>query len=184
MEKYEYLKEMLGIVYVSNRKDDIVNNYSILLNEKKKLLDKIRNNLMLDECSITLEDWHLEILQLQSDKVIFDKNKKVIEYPKYYSQEELIIIKILKRITYTPEELKQEEMLKLIKFFKNRKLVEDILSSSGNGLILNKRALQKVMKLFDGYTTTTGKNIMIYESLCTKLSLTKKDDNLLEKKIA
>ncbi len=185
METLTFLREVLGNIYVSTKQDNLIYNYSFLLKEKKTILDKIRNLLMLDEdSSITLEDWHIDLLQLQSDTILFDSNNNVIEYPNYYSQEQLTIISILKKATYNPDKLTQEEILLLIRFFKNRKLVEDILSSSGNGLKLNKRALKQVMTLFEGYTPTTGKNITTYESLCTKLHLTKKDTHKLEKKIA
>ena len=130
--------------------------------------------------------------EVQGDLVDFSKvtsekmseYDNVIEYPSYYSEEQLTIINILKKVTYNPESLTNQEILLLIKFFKNRKLVEDILSSSGNGLKLNKRSLSIVIKLFEDKTPTTGKNIKNYESLCTKLSLTKKEINKLEKKIA
>ena len=108
-------------------------------------------------------------------------NNNIIEYPNYYSQEQLTIINLLKKTTYNPDTLTQEEILLLIKFFKNRKVVEDILSSSGNGLKLNKRALRSVMTLFEGYTSTAGRNIITYESLCTKLSLTKQNSHTLKK---
>lgn len=179
----EYLQEVLGSVYISTRnQDELLFNYSFLLQEKKSILNKIRNLLMLDEdTSITLEDYHIDLLMLQSDIIIYDSNNNVIEYPNYYSEEQLTIINLLKKIAYNPETLTNQEILLLIKFFRNRKLVEDILSSSGNGLKLNKRTLSRVMTLFEGYTPTTGKNITIYESLCTKLSLTKKDTHTLKK---
>lgn len=182
METLNFLREVLGSVYVSQKQEDLVYNYSFLLKEKKTILNRIRNLIMLDEdTSITLEDWHIDLLQLQSDTIIFDSNNNVIEYPNYYSEEQLTIINILKKTTYNPDTLTQEEILLLIKFFKNRKLVEDILSSSGNGLKLNKRALKRVMTLFEGYTPTTGRNITTYEYLCTKLSLTKKNPHTLKK---
>lgn len=182
METLNFLREVLGNIYVSEKQDDLVYNYSFLLKEKKTILDKIRNHLMLEEDTIiTLEDWHIDLLQLQSDTIIFDSNNDVIEYPNYYSQEQLTIINLLKKITYNPDTLTQEELLLLIRFFKNRKVVEDIIASSGNGIKLNKRALSKVMTLFEGYTPTTGRNIITYESLCTKLSLTKKDTHTLKK---
>ena len=134
-----------------------------------------------EEGTITLEDWHIELLQLQSDIILFDNNNNVIEYPEYYSEEQITIINILKKVTYNPDKLTQEEILLLIKFFKNRKVVEDILASSGNGLKLNKRTLSRVMTLFERYTPTTGRNIRTYESLCNKLSLTKKDTRTLKK---
>ena len=179
----EYLKELLGSVYISTRnQDELLFNYSFLLQEKKSILNKIHTHLMYDEdTSITLEDYHLDLLMLQSDTVIYDSNNNVIEYPNYYSEEQLTIINILRKVTYNPESLTNQEILLLIKFFKNRKLVEDILSSSGNGLKLNKRSLSRVITLFEGYTPTTGKNIITYESLCTKLSLTKKDTHTLKK---
>ena len=179
----EYLQEVLGSVYISTRnQDELLFNYSFLLQEKKSILNKIRNLLMLDEdTSITLEDYHIDLLMLQSDIIIYDSNNNVIEYPNYYSEEQLTIINLLKKIAYNPESLTNQEILLLIKFFRNRKLVEDILSSSGNGLKLNKRSLSRVMTLFEGYTPTTGKNITTYESLCTKLSLTKKDTHTLKK---
>ena len=179
----EYLQEVLGSVYISTRnQDELLFNYSFLLQEKKSILNKIRNLLMLDEdASITLEDYHIDLLMLQSDIIIYDSNNNVIEYPNYYSEEQLTIINLLKKIAYNPESLTNQEILLLIKFFRNRKLVEDILSSSGNGLKLNKRSLSRVMTLFEGYTPTTGKNITTYESLCTKLSLTKKDTHTLKK---
>jgi hypothetical protein len=186
MENLTFLQEVLGTVYVSkSNKEELTFNYSFLLKEKKSLLNKIHNLLMTDEeSSLILEDWQIELLQLQSDRIIFDSNKNVIEYPQYYTQEELTIINILKKTTYNPDTLTPEEIQILIKYFKNRKLVEDILSSSGNGLKLNKRSLSIVIKLFEDKTPTTGKNIKNYESLCTKLSLTKKEINKLEKKIA
>ncbi len=179
----EYLKEVLGSVYISTRnQDELLFNYSFLLQEKKSILNKIHTHLMYDEdTTITLEDYHIDLLMLQSDTVIYDSNNNVIEYPNYYSQEQLTIINILRKVTYNPESLTNQEILLLIKLFKNRKLVEDILSSSGNGLKLNKRSLSRVMTLFEGYTPTTGKNITTYESLCTKLSLTKKDTHTLKK---
>ena len=78
----------------------------------------------------------------------------------------------------------EEEFSILVKFFKNRKLVEDIISLSGNGLKLNKRALTTIMTIFEGYIPTTGTNIKHYESLCNKLLLTKQDSYKLEKKVA
>ena len=179
----QYLKELLGSVYISTRnQDELLFNYSFLLQEKKSILNKIHTYLMYDEDTpITLEDYHIDLLMLQSDTVIYDSNNKVIEYPNYYSEEQLTIINLLKKITYNPDSLTNQEILLLIKFFKNRKLLEDILSSSGNGLKLNKRSLSRVMTLFEGYTPTTGKNIITYESLCTKLSLTKKDTHTLKK---
>lgn len=179
----EYLKEVLGSVYISTRnQDELLFNYSFLLQEKKSILNKIHTHLMYDEdTTITLEDYHIDLLMLQSDTILYDSNNNVIEYPNYYSEEQLTIINLLKKITYNPESLTNQEILLLIKFFKNRKLVEDILSSSGNGLKLNKRSLSRVMTLFEGYTPTTGKNIITYESLCTKLSLTKKDTHTLKK---
>ena len=179
----EYLQEVLGSVYISTRnQDELLFNYSFLLQEKKSILNKIRNLLMLDEdTSITLEDYHIDLLMLQSDIIIYDSNNNVIEYPNYYSEDQLTIINLLKKIAYNPETLTNQEILLLIKFFRNRKLVEDILSSSGNGLKLNKRSLSRVMTLFEGYTPTTGKNIITYESLCTKLSLTKKETHTLKK---
>jgi hypothetical protein len=179
----EYLKELLGSVYISTRnQDELLFNYSFLLQEKKTILNKINTHLMYEEdTTITLEDYHIDLLMLQSDTIIYDSNNNVIEYPNYYSQEQLTIINILKKVTYNPDTLTNQEILLLIKFFKNRKLVEDILSSSGNGLKLNKRSLSRVMTLFEGYTPTTNKNITLYESLCTKLSLTKKDTHTLKK---
>jgi hypothetical protein len=179
----EYLKELLGSVYISTRnQDELLFNYSFLLQEKKTILNKINTHLMYEEdTTITLEDYHIDLLMLQSDTIIYDSNNNVIEYPNYYSQEQLTIINILKKVTYNPDTLTKQEILLLIKFFKNRKLVEDILSSSGNGLKLNKRSLSRVMTLFEGYTPTTNKNITLYESLCTKLSLTKKDTHTLKK---
>ena len=182
MENLTFLEEVLGSVYISKQQDDVIFNYSFLLKEKKTLLNKIHTFLMYEEEGIiSLEDWHIDLLQLQSDRIIFDSNNNVIEYPNYYSKEQLSIINLLKKTTYNPDKLTQEEILLLIKFFKNRKIVEDILSSSGNGLKLNKRSLSRVMTLFEGYTPTTGKNIKNYESLCTKLSLTKKDTHTLKK---
>ena len=179
----EYLKELLGSVYISTRnQDELLFNYSFLLQEKKTILNKINTHLMYEEdTTITLEDYHIDLLMLQSDTIIYDSNNNVIEYPNYYSQEQLTIINLLKKVTYNPDTLTNQEILLLIKFFKNRKLVEDILSSSGNGLKLNKRSLSRVMTLFEGYTPTTNKNITLYESLCTKLSLTKKDTHTLKK---
>ena len=179
----QYLKELLGSVYISTRnQDELLFNYSFLLQEKKSILNKIHTHLMYDEDTpITLEDYHIDLLMLQSDTVIYDSNNNVIEYPNYYSEEQLTIINLLKKVTYNPDSLTNQEKLLLIKFFKNRKLLEDILSSSGNGLKLNKRSLSRVMTLFEGYTPTTGKNIITYESLCTKLSLTKKDTHTLKK---
>lgn len=182
METLNFLREVLGNVYVSQKQEEIVYNYSFLLREKKTILNKIRNVLMLDEdTTITLEDWHLDLLQLQSDIIIFDSNNNVIEYPTYYSLEQLTIIRILKKTSYNPDKLTAQEIELLIKFFKNRKLVEDILAASGNGLKLNKRALSRVMTLFEGMTPTTGKNITTYESLCNKLSLTKNNSHILKK---
>ena len=179
----EYLQEQLGSVYISTRnKDELLFNYSFLLQEKKSILNKIHTHLMYDEdTTITLEDYHIDLLMLKSDTILYDSNNNVIEYPSYYSQEQLTIINLLKKITYNPYTLTNEEILLLIKFFRNRKLVEDILSSSGNGLKLNKRSLSRVITLFEGYTPTVGKNITLYESLCTKLSLTKKDTHTLKK---
>lgn len=179
----EYLKEVLGTVYISTRnQDELLYNYSFLLQEKKSILNKIHTHLMYDEDTIiTLEDYHLDLLILQSDTIIYDSDNNVIEYPNYFSNNQLTIISLLKKATYNPDKLTNEEILLLIRFFKNRKLVEDILSSSGNGLKLNKRALSRVMTLFEGFTPTVGKNITIYESLCTKLSLTKKDTHTLKK---
>ena len=179
----QYLKELLGSVYISTRnQDELLFNYSFLLQEKKSILNKIHTHLMYDEDTpITLEDYHIDLLMLQSDTVIYDSNNNVIEYPNYYSEEQLTIINLLKKVTYNPDSLTNQEKLLLIKFFKNRKLLEDILSSSGNGLKLNKRSLSRVMTLFEGYTPTTGKNIITYESLCTKLSLTKKGTHTLKK---
>ena len=182
MENLTFLEEVLGSVYISKQRHDVIFNYSFLLKEKKSLLNKIHTFLMYEEEGIiTLEDWHLELLQLQSDRIIFDSNNNVIEYPNYYSQGQLSIINLLKKSTYNPDSLTKEEIQLLIKFFKNRKMVEDILSSSSNGLKLNKKSLSKVMTLFEGFTPTTGKNITTYESLCTKLSLTKKDTHTLKK---
>lgn len=182
MEKLTFLEEALGSVYISKQQDDVIFNYSFLLKEKKTLLNKIHTFLMYEEEGIiTLQDWHLELLQLQSDRIIFDSSNNVIEYPNYYSKEQLSIINILKKTTYNPDSLTQEEILLLIKFFKNRKVAKDILSTAGNGLKLNKKSLSRVMTLFEGYTPTTGKNITTYESLCTKLSLTKKDTHTLKK---
>lgn len=182
MGTLNFLREVLGYIYVSHKPEDIVYNYSFLLKEKKTILNKINTFLMYEEdFTITLEDWHIDLLQLQSDIILFDSNNNVIEYPNYYSQEQLTIISILKKATYNPDTLTQEEILLLIKFFKNRKVVEDMLASSGNGLKLNKRTLKIVMTLFEGYTPTTGRNIRTYESLCNKLSLTKKDTRTLKK---
>ena len=96
----EYLKEVLGSVYISTRnQDELLFNYSFLLQEKKSILNKIRNLLMLDEdTSITLEDYHIDLLMLQSDIIIYDSNNNVIEYPNYYSEEQLTIINLLKKI--------------------------------------------------------------------------------------
>ncbi len=185
METLNFLRETLGDIYISKQQQDLVYKYSFLLKEKKSIINKINTFLMYEEDSIiTLEDWHIDLLQLQSDRILFDSNNNVIEYPNYYSQEQLTIISILKKATYNPDKLINQEIQTLVNFFKNRKLVEDIIASSGNGLKLNKRALKQVMTLFEGYTTTTGRNITIYESLCTQLSLTKKDTHKLEKKIA
>ena len=183
MEDLTFLREVLGNLYVLQQQEDIVFNYSFLINEKKSILNSINTLLMYEEDSvITLQDWHIELLQLQSDRILFDSNNNVIQYPEYFSQEELTIISILKKATYNPDKLTQEEIQILIKFFENRKLVEDILSASGAGLKLNKRALQRVMTIFKDKTTTTGHNIATYESLCTKLSLTKTNNHKLEKK--
>ena len=183
MEDLTFLREVLGNLYVSQQQEDIVFNYSFLINEKKSILNSINTLLMYEEDSvITLQDWHIELLQLQSDRILFDSNNNVIQYPEYFSQEELTIISILKKATYNPDKLTQEEIQILIKFFENRKLVEDILSASGAGLKLNKRALQRVMTLFQDKIPTTGHNIKTYESLCTKLSLTKTNNHKLEKK--
>lgn len=185
MKDLTFLQEVLGTVYVSEQQDELIFNYSFLLKEKKTILNKINTFLMYEEDkTITLEDWYFDLLQLQSDRIIFDSNNNVIEYPNYYSEEELTIINILKKIPYNPETLTQKEINILIKFFKNRKLVEDILSTSGNGLKVNKRALQRIMTIFQEKTPTTGSNIKNYDSLCTRLSLTKKDNYLLEKKVA
>lgn len=182
METLNFLRQVLGNVYISNKQEEIIYNYSFLLKEKKTILDKIHTFLMYEEeGTITLEDWHIELLQLQSDIILFDNNNNVIEYPEYYSEEQITIINILKKVTYNPDKLTQEEILLLIKFFKNRKVVEDILASSGNGLKLNKRSLSRVMTIFERYTPTTGRNIRTYESLCNKLSLTKKDTHTLKK---
>ena len=185
MKDLTFLQEILGTVYVSEQQDELIFNYSFLLKEKKTILNKLNTFLMYEEeKTIILEDWYFDLLQLQSDRIIFDSNNNVIEYPNYYSEEELTIINILKKIPYNSETLTKEEINILIKFFKNRKLVEDILSSSGNGLKVNKRALKNIMTLFEEKTPTTGTNIKNYESLCTRLSLTKQDNYILEKKVA
>ena len=95
----EYLKEVLGSVYISTRnQDELLFNYSFLLQEKKAILNKLRNLLMLDEdTSITLEDYHIDLLMLQSDTILYDSNNNVIEYPNYYSEEQLTIINLLKK---------------------------------------------------------------------------------------
>ena len=185
MELLKYLQEMLGAVYISTKnKDELLHNYSILLKKKKSILDTIRNALMYEEdITFTLESWQIDLLQLQSDTILFDSSNNVIEYPSYFSKEELTIINLLKRIAYNPEQITNTEMQLLIKFFKNRKLVEDILFSSGNGLKLNKRALKRVLSLFENKYPTTGSNIRTYESLCLELSLTKINPHKLEKKI-
>ena len=93
MENLTFLREVLGNLYVSQQQEDIVFNYSFLLKEKKAILNKINTLLMYeDDNSITLEDWHIELLQLQSDRILFDSNNNVIQHPQYFSQEELTII--------------------------------------------------------------------------------------------
>ena len=86
METLNFLRQVLGNVYISNKQEEIIYNYSFLLKEKKTILDKIHTFLMYEEeGTITLEDWHIELLQLQSDIILFDNNNNVIEYPNYYS---------------------------------------------------------------------------------------------------
>ena len=90
MEDLTFLREVLGNLYVSQQQEDIVFNYSFLINEKKSILNSINTLLMYEEDSvITLQDWHIELLQLQSDRILFDSNNNVIQYPEYFSQEEL-----------------------------------------------------------------------------------------------
>ena len=185
MKRLTFLEEVFGITYVREHQENLLYNYSFLLKEKKSILDRIHTILMYEEDSIlTLEDWHLDLLELQSAQVVFDNNNNVIEYPNYYNQEQLTIISILKKVAYTPDKITPEEFNILVKFFRNRKLVSDIIALSGNGLKLNKRALSTIMTIFERYIPTTGTNIKKYESLCNKLSLTKKDTYKLEKKIA
>ena len=69
----------------------------------------------------------------------------------------------------------------LIKFFKNRKLVEDIIKNSINGLKVNKKALAKIITLFEKQTSPVGHNIKTYESLCKKLILEKETVQTLKK---
>ena len=73
-----------------------------------------------EDKTIKLEDWYFDLLQLQSDRKLFDSDNNIIEYPNYYNKEQLTIIRILKKIPYTPETLTKEEITILIKFFKNR----------------------------------------------------------------
>ena len=47
--------------------------------EKKSILNKIHTYLMYDEdITITLEDYHIDLLMLQSDTVIYDSNNNTL----------------------------------------------------------------------------------------------------------
>ena len=76
----QYLKELLGSVYISTRnQEELLFNYSFLLQEKKSILNKIHTHLMYDEDTpITLEDYHIDLLMLQSDTVIYDSNNNEV----------------------------------------------------------------------------------------------------------
>ena len=76
MQTLDFLRNVLGTIYISNKQTELVYNYSFLLKEKKDLLNKIHTFLMYEEDStITLEDWHIDLLQLQSS--LLSKQKLV-----------------------------------------------------------------------------------------------------------
>ncbi len=177
MEKQSVLTDFLGNVYISNNNiDEATKNYSFLLEEKIKLISYL-HTIIQNESDVTLEQYQLDLLLLNSTPITYDDQNNIINYPTYYSIEELTLIDILKKISYNPESIIQEEYELLYRFFKNRLLIDNMLRSSGNGLRISSNLLSKLLKLFSTKRTTIGKNIKNYESLCKSLSLVKPSTN-------
>ena len=172
-----YIIDKLGIVYISqNNQQELIYNYSFLIQEKNKSFEKLKKALTEEE-TITLETWEIELLLLNTSQPTED-------YIKYHNLEELRLFEILKLISTTPEQLTNEDVKILYSFFRNYFIIETMIKNGGNGLRLSKRELQILLNILSRRKITVGTNIKTYTSLCNKLSLNKTKPYTLEKKIA
>ena len=184
--KKSYLQGIFGTIYIqlSSSIDELASNYIKLLEEKSTLLKKINSFIYTSNptSKITLESWELDLLQLQENPVPYNKEKS-ISYPLYYSLQEQTIIDTLKKAAYENEKISEENFKTLYDFIRNRGRVEKIIEESGNGLKLDAITLEKIMNLTNNRVVTAGKSISLYEELCNKLGLTKKEEKTLEYRI-
>lgn len=184
--KKSYLQGIFGTIYIqlSSSIDELASNYIKLLEEKSNLLKKINSFIYSSNptSKITLESWELDLLQLQENPVPYKKEKS-ISYPLYYSLQEQTIIDTLKKAAYENEPISEENFKTLYDFIRNRGRVEKIIEESGNGLKLDAITLEKIMNLTNNRVVTAGKSISLYEELCNKLGLTKKEEKTLEYRI-
>lgn len=172
-----YIIDKLGIVYLSqNNQQELIYNYSFLIQEKNKLYEKLEQALNQEE-PITLETWEIDLLLLNT-------SQPTEEYIKYYDLQELRLFEILKIISTNPEQLTDEDIKVLYSFFRNYLIIETMIKNGGNGLRLGKRELQILLNILSRRKVTVGTNIKTYTSLCNKLSLNKTKPYTLEKKIA
>lgn len=181
-----FLRNIFGKVYTSlHNVQELVFNYEYLLEEKKKLLEKIDGYLNSNSSTrIILEDWEIDLLLLQDTPIIYERNEETINFKNYYSLYELDLIKLLKKISVSPESISEKELERLYDFIRNRSKVEKTIEKSGNGLSLDIQTLDKLIFLIKRRVVTNGKNINIYERLCKKLNLTKEYNYSLEYKIS
>ncbi len=166
------IKEIFGIGYCTmNNQSTLTDNYNNILSERGYLLSKlyyfIDNTAISSVYAITTSD--LDLLCFNTFKYPINQPE---EYPKYYGQEELNLIRVLKKLALTKEEFTQEDCQVLYSFIRNRKKVEDIISiSTYNKLLLDKKTVEQLLALITKHVLPLGHTIKIYESLCHDLNL-------------
>lgn len=173
----QYLMNIFGAQYYSmSNATELAYNYEYLLAEKNNILERLKNKSLKKLSEIILEDWELDILLLQETPNFYDGSKNLQNYKAYYNLEELFLVKVLKRTAVSPEKLTQQEIEKLYNFIRSQRKVENIITKSGNGLVLDKETLDKLINLIEKRVLTAGHNIHIYEQICNRLGLIKQKD--------
>lgn len=171
----ESLRNIFGSAYlVLSNVDELTTNYQELEYQKKQLLERMQLFISVPNPNkiMSIETWQFDLLLLEESKT--EINPSDYKYYTYYSFKELDFIKLLKSISQGKNNLTEEEYNLLYYFIHNKKAIEDMISNSGNNLlIITPQIVNILYHLSTTRHITVGHNIKAYERLCHNLDITK-----------